>query len=71
MSDGWTQADADNVRAAIREIAIRGVASLSINGRQITYSNINQLRELLSEIEGSLVADTHGGAVAVQFDEIS
>jgi hypothetical protein len=67
---GWTQTDIDNVRAAILEIAVRGVASLTINGRQIQYSSIDQLRALLREMEADVIADTNGGMIPAAFNSV-
>lgn len=46
----FTQADADNLRAAIA----RGVRSVSINGEMVTYGSMAELRTALNMVEREL-----------------
>lgn len=46
----FTQADADNLRAAIA----RGVRSASVNGEMVTYGSMAELRTALNMIEREL-----------------
>jgi hypothetical protein len=65
----YTQADVDNVRAAIVEIATRGAAELEINGRRIKYSDPKKLQTLLEIIEGEVSSETYGGNAEAIFEE--
>jgi hypothetical protein len=68
MASVWTQADADNIRTAVRECTLRGVASLSINGRQITYTSIKDLMDLLNQVEAEIMSVEYGGSIPVKFN---
>lgn len=54
---GWTQADIDNLRAAVAT----GVLSVSYDGpprRMITYHSLSEMRSLLAEMERQVSGTT-------------
>ena len=71
MAATYTAADISNIRAAIVEIAVRGVAEVEINGRRIKYTDATKLHLLLEMIVAEVNSDTYGGCMPIIFKEAS
>ncbi len=63
-----TQEILDAVNAAINtRLAGGAVASYSINGRNIQYSPLNELRDLKKELQAQLASEKGGARTFVSF----
>jgi hypothetical protein len=56
----FTTADRDAVKAAMVELAVSGVASVSVGGQTVTATSLDQLRKLLEMIQGELAEPETG-----------
>lgn len=59
----WTQAQAD----ALREAIATGATTVMIDGKTVSYRNLNDMLRLLRVIENSLSASTASDYRRVQF----
>ena len=50
----YTQADIDNIDAAIKEIAKSGVAEIEINGERTKYQNLKDLYDIRNKAQADL-----------------
>ena len=59
----FTSTDRDNIKTALVEAAVNGVASVSIDGQSVQTYTLEELRKLLQMVLDDLAGDeiSHGG----------
>lgn len=67
----FTQADVNNLEDAYKTALLRGAATVKINGREVTYTDIDKLKKALDMMQGIVNRDTYGASMPVIFKEVT